>query len=981
MTESHPQVQALRQKIAKLTTHIQRVLQNRNVQELQTGPSAEPGTEVSGNALQLAGSGSGEIDPADPRLGDRLVALWHMNNNAADSSGNGNNGDLVGGAVCNAPGMFGTTGCWLNGAGAYVRRANPKGTTPSDNLTLAAWVKTTSTDTWGAQVISMGDDYGIMVEPTGTVRFFKHLGNENWSEVTAKLSILDNQWHHIAAVQSATSGMALYIDGRQEAIDSSDTRPIVYTHGSELRVGRYGSDDGYQDRYDFNGTIDEVGIWARELASNEIRIIAAGSRVTISATAQQGGMITPSGSVQVRVGADQTFAIVPNKGYRVADVLVDGVSVGPVATYAFAQVNVNHTIDARFATQEPVACTANPTSLLVHVNTPEFIVLTGEDSQGRNSMTPLASPMTFTLVTQPQHGTFSGTTPTLTYLPAKDYQGPDSFTFTADDGTGPSASATIRLTVAPWTAPIGIPEPEFGIRETVDAIYGPGYYTYYIDNTNPNATNTNNPKGTATQPRLTIPDPLILTPGDVVLIAGGAYTQVNDNYLNILGGGTPDRPAFIRGISAANMPSFDRRIDLSAASDGYIILENLKLDGTQTGLGVIQVTSHAHHVAVRNCEFMGAETSPVQIYNNLTDGSKVDHIVVYNNLIHDNGDWLADYDQDYHGVCVWNNTSDIWVLDSEMFHNSGNGLQILLYTGTLTNQPQNIYVGRNTAHHNKQAGLWTKTATNVIFSQNVCYGGRPVGEFPSGQGDGMGIQYGPENVWVLFNEIYDCDNGIRLSADDGGTGQNLYIIGNVIHDIHHSTVDMTGQFPVAYDPNDPWSPGKGIAIWHSKAVKHIIGNTIYNADGGIYHVRQGPATIIANNIISGIDDGVSVTRHVYIEDPAVASASELYNNLFDGPARIAWGTSTVYDAAGFQAAFPGKGLGSVETRPTDPLFVGPATNDFHLQYDSGQMNAAVDAGASIDQYVSLFQSLYGLNIGVDFAGTRRPRGLAPDIGA
>jgi VCBS repeat-containing protein len=422
------------------------------------------------------------------------------------------------------------------------------------------------------------------------------------------------------------------------------------------------------------------------------------------------------------------------------------------------------------------------------------------------------------------------------------------------------------------------------------------------------------------------------------------------------------------------MPSFDRRIDLSDASDGYIIVENLKLDGTQTGCGNFMAASHAHHVAMRSCVITGTAGSAVMVYNHLSDGSMVHDVVVYNNLIYNNGDWLADYDQDYHGVGVENNTSDIWVLDNEMFHNSGNGLQIL-NRGFDNAGTRNIYVGRNTAHHNKQSGLWTKTATNVIFSQNVSYGGRPVGAAPSCPGDGIGIQYGPENVWVLFNEIYDCDNGIRLSADDGGTGQNLYVIGNVIHDIHHSTVDVTGQFPVAYDPNDPWSPGKAIAIWHSKAVKHIVGNTIYDADGGIYHVRQGPATIIANNIISGIDDGVSVTRHVFIEDPAVASASDLYNNLFDVQPRISWGGPLYNTLAAFQAAFPGKGLGCVVG---DPCYVDAPNGDFHLRPES----AAIDRGAPVLQdYLNLFETLFGISITGDFGGSPWFVGAGVDVGA
>jgi hypothetical protein len=70
---------------------------------------------------------------------------------------------------------------------------------------------------------------------------------------------------------------------------------------------------------------------------------------TIAATAGANGSITPSGSVTVNHGASQTFAIAPNPGYHIADVLVDGASVGPVASYTFTNVIANHTISATFA--------------------------------------------------------------------------------------------------------------------------------------------------------------------------------------------------------------------------------------------------------------------------------------------------------------------------------------------------------------------------------------------------------------------------------------------------------------------------------------------------------------------------------------------------------------------------------------------------------------------------------------------------------
>ena len=48
---------------------------------------------------------------------------------------------------------------------------------------------------------------------------------------------------------------------------------------------------------------------------------------TITATAGEGGSITPSGAVAVNEGESQTFTITPSEGYEIADVLVDGSSV------------------------------------------------------------------------------------------------------------------------------------------------------------------------------------------------------------------------------------------------------------------------------------------------------------------------------------------------------------------------------------------------------------------------------------------------------------------------------------------------------------------------------------------------------------------------------------------------------------------------------------------------------------------------------
>ncbi len=56
--------------------------------------------------------------------------------------------------------------------------------------------------------------------------------------------------------------------------------------------------------------------------------------------------------------------------------------------------------------------------------------------------------LTFTVVTQPAHGTLSGTAPNLTYTPVANYNGPDSFTFHVSDGTASSNTATVSITVS-----------------------------------------------------------------------------------------------------------------------------------------------------------------------------------------------------------------------------------------------------------------------------------------------------------------------------------------------------------------------------------------------------------------------------------------------------------------------------------------------------------------------------------------------------
>jgi len=89
--------------------------------------------------------------------------------------------------------------------------------------------------------------------------------------------------------------------------------------------------------------------FANVRANHTISASFALNTYTITPTAQASGSISPAAAVTVNSGASRTFSIAANANYRVSDVKVDGVSVGAVASYTFANVRANHTISASFA--------------------------------------------------------------------------------------------------------------------------------------------------------------------------------------------------------------------------------------------------------------------------------------------------------------------------------------------------------------------------------------------------------------------------------------------------------------------------------------------------------------------------------------------------------------------------------------------------------------------------------------------------------
>ena len=97
------------------------------------------------------------------------------------------------------------------------------------------------------------------------------------------------------------------------------------------------------------------------------------------------------------------------------------------------------------------APTADPQSVTTLEDTPLDILLTGSD--------PDSDPITFTVVSSPTYGILSGVAPNLTYTPASNYNGLDSFTFMVDDGLESSEPAMVNIEVTPVNdAPVADPQ-------------------------------------------------------------------------------------------------------------------------------------------------------------------------------------------------------------------------------------------------------------------------------------------------------------------------------------------------------------------------------------------------------------------------------------------------------------------------------------------------------------------------------------------
>ncbi len=201
-------------------------------------------------------------------------------------------------------------------------------------------------------------------------------------------------------------------DGTVDSATATITLDVTAVNDAPSAV-----DDSYSTNEDQALTIAAPGVLGNDtdVENNALTatLVAGPSHGTLSFNADGGFVYTPASNYQ---GAD-SFTYRANDGSANSAPATVSLSIG--------------------ATNDPPV--AQTQSLTTLEDTALSITLTATDADGDT--------LTYAVQDAPTHGSLSGTGATLSYTPNADYNGADSFTFVANDGTVNSAPATISLTV------------------------------------------------------------------------------------------------------------------------------------------------------------------------------------------------------------------------------------------------------------------------------------------------------------------------------------------------------------------------------------------------------------------------------------------------------------------------------------------------------------------------------------------------------
>jgi hypothetical protein len=943
----------------------------------------------------------GQCPAQNKPLPSGYIAYWKFDGDANDQTG-AYNGNIVGSPQFMTNGVQGQA-LDLNGASDFVEVANPSWS--FNTLTISAWIKPVVSPSLYDYIIMSGSVFSMSLHVRWDLNRIQFLYGDGTNTDYARNYVTPptDTWSHLLITYDAGSSK-LYLNG---LLNSTDVRMNYNaTTLGNIEIGRY-----------WEGQLDEVMIYDRAINATEVQMIYDAQTSGLPLCSDDMGCSSAgsfcSGSIPYNCTLNSSDgcldrtdgqACSANENCIAGICLIDpcfginscvdynqtgcpGDSCGRTATTGcFWNISSGNCEDI------PNPCTA--------ISTCADYNQTGcpGDSCGK-STTAGCQWNSSSSVCEDIPDPCAGITQCNQYQTDPECTN-NNCRITWPGCTWNSSTNNCEATVvtgSSWTPPIGIPNPPFGIKETVDMYIGQQYtftdgrgtidypqnsvtgmpYTHYIDNTG-NCDNNNNPYGTESNPRCTIPpdtpnlDPhhhyiVDLLPGDVYEIHGTHNFDIirPGGWLGgyeFAGGGTKQNPAFVRGGDPNNRAVFTKNSPNAYATElagSFIILENIEFNKNLVDI------AFATNSSMRNCE----------VHNNSIPAgravtmSSVRDFVFYNNHVHHNWGTYPDNSHDMHSTAVSGDSHRVWVVDNYLHHASympngtaaktgGDSIQVM----GPRNEPwrlTHVYIGRNHMHTDTENAVDIKASTNVVVSQNIAH---------DYKNEGIMINHEMANyTWFIFNEIYDGRVGVRPEDAIGKT----FVINNVIHDIDYPVAGQTNIYGVYVG-----------GIWARIVPSVFIGNTLYNVTGGILTPVGNQHYVNLNNIISYLP---KPWYHFGSDWASQCSSSEIDYNLVyqptgvsgyspDGVARIKC-SGTYNGLSAFQSAFPNNCINCIEA---DPMFTNAQTGDFSLSAGSNAIDRGTSSG-TVQQVYDEYFNIFGVDIRVDFTG--KPRTGTWDIGA
>ena len=210
---------------------------------------------------------------------DDLVGWWRLENTSfIDSSGNGNDGSAVNSSDVTST-KYGN-GLQGDGYGKYVTiddSSSFDSIATNDEMTVCSWVYPYSNDNshGAAQAVlgqwqSDGNDKSFAflegLAGQGIYAFYVSGGGSAWEDAQADSALTLNTWAHLCGTSDGTT-VKLYVDG----VLQSDTGTMsgIYNADINFTIGTYNIGSSLF----YNGSVDEVLLFNRELSLSEIRAI------------------------------------------------------------------------------------------------------------------------------------------------------------------------------------------------------------------------------------------------------------------------------------------------------------------------------------------------------------------------------------------------------------------------------------------------------------------------------------------------------------------------------------------------------------------------------------------------------------------------------------------------------------------------------------------------------------------------------------